>query len=185
MNNLWTPWRFHYLRSGSKAKGCIFCRMLADGPEWDRQNLVLVRDRQTLLVLNRFPYTAGHLLIVPRRHVASLVEADPSDLAHLLTWARESEGILRDAYAPDGFNIGMNLGRCAGAGVAGHLHLHVVPRWIGDANSVSIVGQTRIIPEELEATFDKLRSRFQNVKIDRKTPSPTNPPPPLDDRSVI
>lgn len=185
MDHLWTPWRFHYLRSDASATGCVFCRMLADGPERDRRNLILVRDRHTLVVLNRFPYTSGHLMIVPRRHVGSLFEADPADLTGLLPWARVAEGILRDEYAPDGFNLGLNLGRAAGAGVAGHLHLHVVPRWVGDANAVSLIGQTRIIPEDLETTFDKLRPRFQNAKIDRKTSSPAGTTPPPQRRSAI
>ncbi len=156
MDYLWTPWRFHYLESDLGKDECVFCRILHESPEQDRAHFILAHGTHCFLILNRFPYTSGHLMIVLRRHVANLVDSEPAELEEAIDWARRSEAVLRKVYAPEGFNIGFNVGSCAGAGVAGHLHLHVVPRWTGDANLVSVIGQTRTIPEELETTYEKL-----------------------------
>ncbi len=156
MDYLWTPWRFQYLESDLGKAGCVFCGILDESPAKDRAHFVLAHGPRTFLILNRFPYTSGHLMVVLRRHIAKLVDAEPAELNETIDWARRCEAILREVYAPEGFNIGFNVGGCAGAGVAGHLHLHIVPRWTGDANFVSVIGQTRTIPEELETTFDKL-----------------------------
>ncbi|HOM99275.1 MAG TPA: HIT domain-containing protein [Acidobacteriota bacterium] len=162
MENLWTPWRFHYLKQAAEQDDCVFCRLISDPPEKDRENLVVYRGRRVFVVLNRFPYTSGHLLIVTRRHIANLVEAEDEELSETILEARRWQKILTEVYSPDGFNIGFNLGRCAGAGVAGHLHLHVVPRWSGDSNFVAVIGQTRVIPELLETTYEKLSSAVHN-----------------------
>lgn len=156
MDYLWTPWRFHYLESGLGKDECVFCRILEESPGRDRANFVLAHDPQSFFILNRFPYTSGHLMVVLRRHVATLVDTEPAELEALVDGARRSEAALRRVYSPEGFNIGLNIGSCAGAGVAGHLHMHIVPRWTGDANMVSVIGQTRTIPEELETTYEKL-----------------------------
>lgn len=160
MDHLWTPWRFHYVSSARDSDECIFCVLLRQSPEADRQNLILARRKQCFVVLNRFPYTTGHLMIVTHRHVPSLQAAHRSELREIIEEARHCEEALGKVYRPDGFNIGFNVGKSAGAGVAGHLHLHVVPRWVGDANFVSVVGQTRVIPEELETTYDRLTGYF-------------------------
>jgi ATP adenylyltransferase len=160
MDHLWTPWRFKYISSTSEADGCVFCQILAEDKEKDSENLVLTRQPKTFVILNRFPYTSGHLLIVVRRHIPTLGEAAPEELEEIILLAQLSEKALREVYKPDGFNMGFNIGKCAGAGVAGHLHLHVLPRWVGDSNVVSVVGQTRVIPEELGTTFEKLQPHF-------------------------
>ena len=162
MDHIWTPWRFHYVASTLESGECVLCRILAEGPAKDRENLILARKQKTFIVLNRFPYTSGHMMIVPYRHVATLSDADPAELQEITKLARFCESGLRKAYRPDGFNMGFNIGKCAGAGIEGHLHLHVLPRWIGDANVVSVVGQTRVIPESLETTYDRLLPTFTN-----------------------
>ncbi len=158
MDHIWTPWRFDYIKSVDRCEHCIFCHLLDQ--ENDRDSLILARRRHNYLVLNRFPYTAGHLMIVARRHVASLTEAEAPELKEIILLCRDCEAALREVYRPDGFNVGFNIGRSAGAGVAGHLHLHVVPRWTGDTNVVSVIGETRVIPEDLQITYDKLAPHF-------------------------
>lgn len=161
MENLWTPWRFHYVSGGLPKGKCVFCQLRDEDPVRDRANLIVSRHQSNYVVLNRFPYTSGHTLVVLNRHLATLEEVGPAELNEMIDLARSLEIALKNAYRPDGFNIGFNLGECAGAGVAGHLHLHVVPRWIGDSNMVSVLSQTRIIPETLESTFDKLKPLLQ------------------------
>ena len=155
MDHLWSPWRFHYVSSSGQPHDCIFCSLLSEAN--DRQNLILLRKDHAFLILNRFPYTTGHLMVATNRHIATLEDAAPSELTEMILLARESEALLRKVYRPDGFNVGFNIGKSAGAGIADHLHLHIVPRWEGDANMVSVIGETRVIPEELETTYDKLR----------------------------
>ena len=161
MDYIWTPWRFHYVASADAEDKCVFCHILDEAPESDRRNLVLARQKHTFVVLNRYPYTSGHLMIVARRHISRLSEATREELSEIIDSARLSEVALGETYYPDGFNMGFNIGKCAGAGVDAHLHLHVLPRWVGDGNVVSVVGQTRVLPEELETTFEKLEKYFQ------------------------
>ena len=159
MDHLWSPWRFHYVSSSGRPDGCVFCLLLSETN--DRQNLILLRKNRAFLILNRFPYTTGHLMVVTNRHIATLEKATPDELTEMILLARESEGLLRKAYRPDGLNAGFNIGKSAGAGIADHLHLHIVPRWEGDANTVSVIGETRVIPEELETTYDKLSAELE------------------------
>jgi ATP adenylyltransferase len=158
MDHLWSPWRYKYIASADKTDECVFCRINRE--QKDAQNFVVHRARLNFIVLNLFPYTSGHLMIVPYEHKASLVDFDTATTTEMLELAKRSQLALEAEYHPDGFNIGMNLGRSAGAGVADHLHLHVVPRWSGDANFVSIVGETRVLPEDLAATYLKLTKHF-------------------------
>jgi len=159
MDHLWSPWRYKYIASADKTDECVFCRINRE--QKDAENFVVHRATLNFIVLNLFPYTSGHLMIVPYEHKASLVEFDTATTTEMLELAKRSQLALEAEYHPDGFNIGMNLGRSAGAGVADHLHLHVVPRWIGDANFVSIVGETRVLPEDLAATYLKLTKHFE------------------------
>lgn len=159
MDRLWTPWRYQYVSTESPAE-CVFCELLSQPPEEDAENLILSRRPRLFLILNKYPYTAGHLMVVVNRHVPDLQSAELEELSELTAAAREMEGVLRQVYSPDGFNIGFNIGKSAGAGVAGHLHLHVVPRWTGDSNFVSVVGETRVIPEDLASTYDRLAPFF-------------------------
>jgi ATP adenylyltransferase len=158
MDRLWTPWRFEYIRSADLERTCVFCRMLEE--RRDEENYLLYRGRTSYVILNLFPYTSGHLLIVANRHIASLSEATPEERHEIIDLARQSEEALRKEYQPGGFNMGFNLGRIAGAGVEKHLHMHVLPRWAGDSNFVSVIGETRVLPEELPATFQRLRPYF-------------------------
>ncbi len=159
MDYLWTPWRFQYIASGGEPKGCVFCAIQDESQ--DDTNLVLLRRSRCFVILNRFPYTAGHLMIVASRHISSPTDADDTELTEMILTARLAQSCLIDVYRPDGFNIGFNVGKSAGAGIASHLHLHVVPRWHGDANFVSILGETRVLPEDLKTTFGKLKTSFR------------------------
>jgi len=160
MDRLWTPWRFDYINGlGRNDSACVFCT--APSRQADRDNLILYRGRHAYVILNLFPYTSGHLLVVANRHIPFLRDADGEELREFMELAQKSEAALRSEYGPDGFNLGFNLGRAAGAGVAHHLHMHVVPRWVGDANFVSIVAETRVLPEELPATYDRLSPYFR------------------------
>ena len=158
MEHIWSPWRYSYIASVDAEPGCVFCRVQQQGT--DKENLIVYRGQKNFIILNLFPYTSGHLMIVPYEHIASLSATDPATTAEMMELAKRAQSALEAEYHPDGFNIGMNLGRSAGAGVADHLHLHVVPRWTGDANFVSIIGETRVLPEDLRTTYDKLRKRL-------------------------
>ncbi len=158
MEHLWSPWRYRYIVAADGEKGCVFCLALAKRD--DRASLIVHRGERNFVILNLFPYTSGHLMIVPYEHTASLASADEATTTEMMEIAKQAQRAIEAEYHPDGFNIGLNLGRAAGAGVAEHLHLHIVPRWIGDANFVSIIGETRVLPEELETTFDRLKRHF-------------------------
>jgi ATP adenylyltransferase len=160
MDHLWSPWRYKYIASADQQGECVFCRI--DQQHQDAENLVVHRASLNFIVLNLFPYTSGHLMIAPYEHKASLASFDQPTTTEMIELAKRSQIALEAEYHPDGFNIGLNLGRSAGAGVADHLHLHVVPRWSGDANFVSIVGETRVLPEDLATTRERLRKHFSD-----------------------
>ncbi len=155
MDHLWSPWRYRFIENPRPDNGCVFC--LAPQANRDADNLILHRARHHFVILNLYPYTTGHLMVVPYRHIARLGESGPDALAEMMALASRAEALLSGAYRPDGFNVGMNLGKAAGAGIAGHIHLHVLPRWAGDANFVSVIGETRVMPEALADTYEKLR----------------------------
>ncbi len=162
MDVLWSPWRYDYISSSKPdASGgdCVFCEILAS-PATDEEKFILHRAGHNFVILNIYPYVSGHLMIVPYKHLADLDEAEKSITDEMMDLTKRCQSILRDAYAPNGFNLGMNLGKAAGAGVTGHFHLHIMPRWIGDVNFMTSVGQTRTIPESLQTTFEKLNGRF-------------------------
>ncbi len=163
MDRLWTPWRYQYISGAAGEKtaddGCVLCALARDEGS-DEQNFVLHRAAHNYVVLNLYPYTSGHLMIVPYRHEAALDALDKEMTDELMDLAKRAQTALREAYRPEGFNLGMNLGRVAGAGVAGHVHLHAMPRWAGDANFMSVVGETRVLPEDLPTTYTKLRAIF-------------------------
>jgi len=155
MDYLWTPWRYRYIAAGVKDEPCIFCAA-AEGRD-DAQSLIVLRARKNFVILNRYPYTSGHVMVVPYAHQATLAASEPETLAEMMALAQRIEKALANLYRPDGYNLGMNIGRAAGAGIAGHLHLHVLPRWIGDTNFMATVGETRVQPEELTTTYERLR----------------------------
>ena len=160
MDHIWSPWRYQFLTEGVPKEGCIFCRMAADEPSRDEQNLIAYRADKNFVVLNLYPYTSGHMMIVPYEHVSELSAAETATAAEMMELTRVAERALRKDYHPDGINLGMNLGAAAGAGIAQHIHMHVLPRWIGDANFISTIGETRNLPEELHVTWRKLRAAF-------------------------
>ena len=155
MDYLWTPWRYQYITDPNKDEHCIFCDLPAAGD--DAKASILLRGAKNYIVLNRFPYTTGHVMIVPFAHVADLSACEPAALEEMMRLAQRVQSALAATYSPQGYNLGMNLGRCAGAGVANHLHLHVLPRWTGDTNFMSTIAETRMHPEELSVTYEKLR----------------------------
>jgi ATP adenylyltransferase len=162
MDILWNPWRYAYIKSGedTTTKGnCVFCDILKN-PASDEEKFILHRAGFNFVILNIYPYISGHLLIVPYAHLADLDQADKSSTDEMMDLAKHCQGILREVYQPNGINLGMNFGKAAGAGVADHFHMHILPRWIGDANFMTSVGETRTIPEDLKTTFKKLKTRF-------------------------
>jgi ATP adenylyltransferase len=164
MDRLWSPWRYDYIKSGSseeagQAAACVFCT-LQQNPADDEKNFIVHRAAHNFVVLNLYPYISGHLLIVPFAHLGELDAAPKATTDELMDLSKRCQTILREAYKPHGFNLGMNLGRSAGAGVAEHIHLHIMPRWTGDANFMSTIGETRVIPEDLSETYRKLHGKF-------------------------
>jgi ATP adenylyltransferase len=163
MDRLWTPWRLPYVIGASKGvSACIFCDALARA---DGDPLIVHRGRTCFVILNKFPYNNGHLMIVPNRHVGRLVSLESDELAEFGQLTQVAERVLTRAYDPHGFNMGLNLGKPAGAGVLDHLHMHVVPRWNGDTNFMSIVGETRVLPEELTQTGVRIRTAFAEIVV--------------------
>lgn len=163
MDRLYTPWRFDYIKGSSGEKtgtgsACVFCSIVSHGD--DEATFILHRASLNFIVLNIYPYTSGHLMIVPFEHTADFAALSPETSSEMMELAKRSQAILEETYRPHGFNLGMNLGQAAGAGVTDHLHLHVLPRWSGDANFMTTVGDTRVIPEDLRATYNKLRGQF-------------------------
>jgi ATP adenylyltransferase len=157
---LWAPWRMEFIE-GSKPEGCIFCRFPGEaGEEADRRNLIVHRSPSSFTILNRFPYNNGHVMVVPRAHVARLEDLDPGAFADLQDELRRAVGVIRSAYGPEGMNVGMNLGKVAGAGIADHLHWHVVPRWGGDTNFMPVLADTKVMIEHLDASWARLRAGF-------------------------
>jgi len=157
---MWAPWRMEYIL-GSKEEGCVFCNAVERDCD-----LTLYDGRGVMVVMNKFPYTNGHLLVAPTQHVPSLDHLTKEQMGDLLMMVERSIGILKQEMKPDGFNVGLNLGKVAGAGFEAHLHFHIVPRWFGDVNALTVFADIRVIPEHLHATYRKLKSRFEKMDID-------------------
>jgi ATP adenylyltransferase len=155
MERLWTPWRMEYILGDKEHSDCIFCTALAKSD--DRETLIVYRGQSCFVMLNKFPYNNGHLLVVPNTHTADLSVLSPAVQAELMALIARGVDWLRTASRPDGFNVGLNLGRAGGAGMADHLHFHIVPRWSGDTNFMTISGETRVLPEWLDETWSRLR----------------------------
>lgn len=162
MDHLFTPWRYRYVTGAKSRDDCEFCAIMRCGQEQDEENCVVHRGAHNFLVLNIFPYNPAHLLVVPYVHVAWLTELDADAMHEMIDLTARTEGILQEAYKPGGFNIGVNQGKCGGAGIHQHLHLHLVPRWEGDTNFMTVTGATRVLPEELNTTWRKLRERLKS-----------------------
>ncbi len=162
MDTIFAPGRIEYIKK-EKQKGCIFCAGSSR-----EEGLVVHEESTCFVIMNKYPYTSGHLMVVPCRHISDINDADGGELEELMNLTARSVAVLKKAFNPEGFNIGMNLGKAAGAGVDAHLHMHVVPRWYGDTNFMSTIGGARVIPEDLETTSDLLRTLFQDIKGDRR-----------------
>ena len=163
--NLWAPWRMEYIETlGGDDDGCFLCD-IRDASADDERNLLIWRSPRTLAVLNRFPYTGGHTLIAPLVHAAELAEFDDATLLEMMAGVRDVQAALTEAIRPHGFNVGINLGRCAGAGLPGHLHIHVVPRWNGDTNFMSVFGDVRVIPVTLEKLAGQIRRAAEKLGL--------------------
>jgi ATP adenylyltransferase len=159
MDYLWTPWRYAYVSGTHKTVGCVFCE--APKETDDAKARIVHRGEHCYVILNTFPYTPGHVMIVPYAHLDELRKLPPDAAAEMMTLSQRMESVLRELYHPDGINLGMNIGKAAGAGIAGHIHMHALPRWVADANFVSVVGETRVLPETLEVTWEKLSQAFK------------------------
>jgi ATP adenylyltransferase len=161
MDYLWTPWRYRYVTSADtsgEGSSCIFCGLLRSGD--DAKTLIVHRGEHNFIVLNAYPYTCGHSMIVPYQHLDRLDKLPREAANEMIDLAQRLETAFRDLYHPDGVNIGMNVGKAAGAGIAGHIHMHALPRWVADANFMSVIGETRVLPEDLATTYERLKAKF-------------------------
>jgi ATP adenylyltransferase len=162
---LWSPWRLKYVVSANRSRDCIFCEVLTNNSE---STLLLYQGETCFIQLNLYPYSPGHLMVIPKRHLPSLTSATVQERIEIITLTALAEVALTEVYAPQGLNVGLNLGSAGGAGVVGHIHVHVVPRWSGDTNFMTVIGDTRVLPEELEQTAAKLRPVFKRLAVSEK-----------------
>ena len=162
MDVLWSPWRYDYIKNSGTASdnGCVFCSILNNLAP-DDENFIVSRAEFNFVILNIYPYTSGHLMVVPYQHCADIDQGSKESTDEMMDMVKRAQTVLTEIYSPDGVNIGMNLGRAAGAGVADHYHMHVLPRWVGDANFMTAIGQTRTLPESLNETYYKLKGAFK------------------------
>jgi ATP adenylyltransferase len=158
MDYLWTPWRYAYVSTAEKSVGCVFCNAVEAND--DEKTLIVHRGKHCFIILNAYPYTPGHVMVVPYQHLDELRKLPPDAATEMMQLSQRMESILRELYHPDGINLGMNIGKAAGAGIAGHIHMHILPRWIADANFMSVVGETRILPETLQETWKRMTATF-------------------------
>lgn len=161
MDYLWTPWRYSYITTADTSGdggSCVFCGLLRSSD--DEKALIVHRAEYNFVVLNAFPYTSGHSMIVPYEHVDRLHKLPQEAAVEMMALARHLETTFIDLYRPDGVNIGMNIGKAAGAGIAGHIHMHALPRWVADANFMTVIGETRVLPESLQTTWQRLKAKF-------------------------
>lgn len=165
MDILWAPWRSHYVENVDNIEGCFLCNALAQPPEKHREHLVLYVAERSFIILNKYPYNSGHLMIVPKKHTGSYEDLDEETVLEMDKLLRLSLRILRKVFSPHGFNIGYNLGRPAGAGLESHIHMHVVPRWNGDTNFMPVIGKTKVISQDLWDTYDRLKEAMRGEKL--------------------
>ncbi|WP_456342322.1 HIT family protein [Thermovibrio sp.] len=164
MEIIWAPWRLRYVKEASEGKrgsGCFICEAFKSPPEKDPENLLLYRGEKALVILNRFPYNTGHLMVCPVRHTGDFLSLLPEELAEIDLLLKKSISVLKRAYNPDGFNVGLNLGKVSGGSVDTHIHYHVVPRWLGDTNFMPVVGGVKVIPQSLDETYGLLKELWE------------------------
>ena len=162
MDYLWTPWRYAYITGSKEGQGCVFCDKKNERD--DHQSWIVYRGAHCFICLNAFPYTSGHAMVIPYDHIDELRNLPQEAAWEMMDLCRQTEAVLRGMYRPDGINLGMNIGAAAGAGVAGHIHMHVLPRWVADANFISVVGETRVLPETLDVTWERMRNEFRKQR---------------------
>ncbi len=163
MERIWAPWRLEYVENADKVEGCILCLFPQEGR--DAERYIVHQGERAYVILNAFPYSNGHLMVVPRKHTADLDDLDAETRLELFDLTEASVRALRNAFRPDGFNIGINMGRVSGAGIEDHIHVHVVPRWNGDTNFMAVIGDTRVLPASLRATYDRLSPHFGSSSV--------------------
>ena len=161
MDYLWTPWRYAYVSTAEKARSCVFCDAVKLGN--DEKARIVHRGQQCFVILNTYPYTPGHVMIVPYAHLDELQKLPSEAASEMMVLSQRMESVLRDLYQPDGINLGMNIGKAAGAGIAGHIHMHVLPRWVADANFLSVVSETRVLPETLDETWRRMKAALEST----------------------
>jgi ATP adenylyltransferase len=159
MDYLFSPWRYAFVSQAHKTSGCLFCELPRAGD--DEKTLIVHRDKYCYVILNAYPYTSGHVMVVPFQHTGELRELSQPAAQEMMALTQRLESILREVYEPEGLNLGMNLGKAAGAGIPGHIHMHVLPRWAADANFISVIGETRVLPEDLATTYKRIREKFE------------------------
>ena len=162
MDYLWTPWRYAYVSGAEKSTGCVFCEAAKEKD--DAKARIVYRGEHCFVILNTYPYTPGHVMVVPYTHLDELRKLPAMAANEMIALTQRMETVLRDLYHPDGINLGMNIGKAAGAGIAGHIHMHVLPRWVADANFMSVVGETRVLPETLEVTWARMKDAIGEDK---------------------
>lgn len=160
MRQLWSPWRSEYIEKGVEEGSCVFCEALGKDP---KEALVLFKGSVSLVMMNKYPYNSGHLMISPVRHVARIEELTPEESVDLFRLLRHSSATLSKALNPHGFNVGMNVGKASGAGIDDHLHMHIVPRWSGDTNFMPVLGELKVIPQHIKSTYLKLKPLFERI----------------------
>lgn len=158
MDFLWTPWRYAYITGADKATGCVFCEAPKEND--DRKTHIVHRDQHCYVILNAYPYTSGHVMVVPYAHLDELSKLPRAAADEMMALMQKVEGVLRAVYRPEGINMGLNIGKAAGAGVAGHVHMHALPRWTADSNFMTVVGETRVLPEALDTSWERLRQAW-------------------------
>ena len=159
MKVLWAPWRMDYILSDKKSQGCIFCELPKQ--DTDRDNLILYRSSHTFVIMNRYPYNNGHIMVVPYGHIATLDGMDEGTMLDFMKVSKHAVQSIGKAFMPEGFNMGINIGKIAGAGMEEHLHLHIVPRWAGDTSFMTVFDEIRIVPDHVLSTYDKLHAAFR------------------------
>jgi len=162
MRRIWSPWRMQYIQNSEPSTECVFCKVISD--QDDEKNLVLFRGENAIVMLNRYPYTSGHLMVIPMVHESSYEALNADVLQKIMVLVSHATQVLRNVYHPDGFNMGVNIGTAAGAGIAEHVHFHIVPRWFGDNNFMTATADTRVLPERLEDTFVRLNAVWKQIK---------------------
>lgn len=167
-DQIWAPWRLKYIENADKNEGCIFCSFPAEGVDRDADNLILYRGKYAFIILNAFPYSNGHLMVVPFRHTSQFVDFEDAEMLEVMHLTRLSLRLLEVTFHPNGFNLGVNMGRVAGAGIADHLHWHIVPRWNGDTNFMPVLADVRVIPESLRVVYDRLTAALPEALAGQK-----------------